>query len=192
MSITSDNGSNMLKLVDILNNEAEIDFLCQDGVIVAPTEESPQECEAPANHFAEPLYNDNLPDQRISEVIELYESSDAELELDQLISVDGPTNNFYDDVINSSVFTNGIMNLLLLIVFGIKCAAHTLQLAVRAALREANTVVTIKLCRTVAMALATQVHRYELMTAGIKCGIPHMDCLTRWSSTCLMVNLLYD
>lgn len=80
-------------------------------------------------------------------------------------------------------------------VISIKCAAHTLQLAVKDALlllaEEDRNVIT--LCREAAKFLRKVSVKNELRRSGMVCILPALDVTTRWSSTFLMVsNLTYQ
>lgn len=76
-------------------------------------------------------------------------------------------------------------------VYSIKCAAHTMQLAVKDSFQlidepDKN---VIDLCRHVATFLRKQSCRNEMRRLGLSCILPSLDVKTRWSSTYLMVNI---
>lgn len=77
----------------------------------------------------------------------------------------------------------------------IKCAAHTLQLAVKDALNDIDDedAEVINLSKEVSKQLRLHSIRNELKEAKIKIVLPKLDVETRWNSTYLMVrNIYYD
>lgn len=72
-------------------------------------------------------------------------------------------------------------------ITGIRCAAHSLQTAVRDGLTASDAGVFIAKCREIAKTLRTQVYLLEFRNQGAK--LPLMDNDTRWNSTYLMVCL---
>lgn len=76
-------------------------------------------------------------------------------------------------------------------IYKIKCAAHTVQLIVRDAMKQSNAENIIKVCRMAVKFLRKSQIRHELRAAGIPCITPKYDCVTRWSSTYLMVRVLF-
>lgn len=75
-------------------------------------------------------------------------------------------------------------------ITGIRCAAHTLQLAVIGALGGKNYKLLIRLCREVCKELRKQTTHGVLKTNHILFRIPSLDCLTRWNSTYTMVSII--
>jgi bifunctional polynucleotide phosphatase/kinase len=72
---------------------------------------------------------------------------------------------------------------------GVRCAAHTLQLAILDALAEPGIAVIAK-ARAVCKTLRSQTFMAAIRLAGQK--KPIIDCLTRWCSTCLMLERLIE
>lgn len=72
----------------------------------------------------------------------------------------------------------------------VNCASHTLQLVVKDGLnaipQEHKNV--IKLCREFAKFIRRQSSLNKLFKYGIKVKLPRLDCITRWSSTYMMVS----
>lgn len=75
-------------------------------------------------------------------------------------------------------------------IHGIRCAAHTLQLAVIGALKVTDFQILIRLSRAVCKELRKQTTIHELNENNIGFKIPSIDCLTRWNSTYTMVNII--
>lgn len=78
----------------------------------------------------------------------------------------------------------------LLLINGVNCAAHTMQLSVKGALAmlEVEHSNVIKLCREVAKFLRTENTRIEARNRNLKLILPSLDVETRWSSTYLLVS----
>lgn len=74
-------------------------------------------------------------------------------------------------------------------ISGIRCAAHTLQLAVIGALSTKNYKLFTRLCREVCKELRKQSTHDVLNANNITFKIPSIDCLTRWNSTYKMVSI---
>lgn len=71
---------------------------------------------------------------------------------------------------------------------GVRCASHTLQLAIRDALSsEKRFSFLIKLCRAVCKLLRKQSYANKLHDEGIMARVPRLDVVTRWNSTYIMV-----
>lgn len=74
---------------------------------------------------------------------------------------------------------------------GIRCAVHTLQLAIRDALKETGLNRLIKKCREICKLLRKGKLRTELMENNISIPVPNLDCKTRWNSIHRMVRIEY-
>lgn len=77
---------------------------------------------------------------------------------------------------------------------GISCAAHTVQLAVKDALAMLSILYfnVIKLAREVAKFLRKENIRIEMRNRKLESILPSLDIETRWSSTYLMVGVLFE
>lgn len=81
----------------------------------------------------------------------------------------------------------------LVLINGVNCAAHTLQLAIKNALfklgsQQSN---VIKLSREACKFIRLQKTIYEMEKRGIRKKFPALDVDTRWSSTYMMVRRKY-
>ncbi|KZR96122.1 Uncharacterized protein APZ42_009715, partial [Daphnia magna] len=72
---------------------------------------------------------------------------------------------------------------------GVRCSAHTLQLAILDALDEPGITIIAK-ARAVCKVLRSQTFMAAIRLAGQK--KPLINCLTRWCSTCLMLERLIE
>lgn len=181
LSITTDNGLNMLAMVKELQQSAEevqVDIDSEDhskfmndfNQSVTDLSSVSDECNID-DVIADLLSNRSVGDDDALNIL-----------LDE--------NETYDEL-----FENLICNLRnrggnsLLFVISIKCAAHTLQLAIKDALKMMPEEVlnVIKLCREAAKFLRQQSTKNEMRRLGITTILPPLDVVTRWSSTFCMV-----
>lgn len=194
ISVTTDNGSNMLSMVNKLNAENEIftfvDALRDDQVPVEFEVENLSETPETSNQTEyasqDQEFYDDASDEEIQRVLNDYEltATEEEIALEAILNGEVITGSFYEEELESLA---GEISSILITHFGIKCAAHTVQLSVWNALRKSNITSVIALYRVIAKTLKNQKNQYELMEMGIYFKIPRIDCLTRWSSTYTMV-----
>lgn len=177
VSFTIDNGKNLVAMGNLFNEDDD------DETTFAPSS-----CDERQSHLqAENLENegdfhDDLDDQEIFNMIETH-ADGCDLDEEELDDVLDPYEEVLSHVVGEFEIKSGN-------VFVIRCASHTLQLAVHDALKASNTIATISLCRTVAKALRIRTRINELTERGLKSKLPRLDCITRWNSTFIMVNIL--
>lgn len=177
ISITTDNGSNMLAMVKEVE---DILFKMRDG------SSTTLECEEQLNTLSNPNQSD--------------ENTDGEIDILLRKSID---DDILDELLDDVDFYEGLFEKLVselrnqtadhsLFVTSIKCAAHTIQLAVKDALKLLSTGNNnvIELCRLVAKFFRKQSTKNEMHEIGLTSTIPDLDCKTRWSSTYLMVMII--
>lgn len=179
ISITTDNAPNLTSMVKILNENFERE---QSNIETHNIETNANPSPAPPNHE---YFDVNTLDDEIRKVVSKChscEDSESDDELDEIL------NDEYDFEALIRSLRNKYASLTVN-VNGIKCAAHTLQLAVRDALDDKflNVKPVIELCRIVCKTLRKQSYVYILQENGIEIRSPRLDCLTRWSSTYTMV-----
>lgn len=75
-------------------------------------------------------------------------------------------------------------------IHSIRCAAHSLQLAVMSALAESAFAIIIRLCRAVCKELRKNGIIFDLNENNIYFTIPGIDCKTRWNSIYTMVTAI--
>lgn len=186
ISITTDNGSNMLAMVKNLENKLFEDADSQEQEInqidVSAIELGD---DAEAN-----FCSDEQTENEIEQVLKMNEVTDEDA-LDVLFD----DSSVYEELLEKLVFDmrkrSGNHHLFMA---SIKCAAHTLQLAVNDALKllgktDEN---IISLCRIVAKFLRLQSTKNEMHQVGLISIMPKLDVETRWSSTYLMVRNFYS
>lgn len=182
ISITTDNGSNMLAMV----KEVERILLQQQQ---EANDSQAQEVEAGQSHDQTQTQHTQSNKNIDSEIDELLNQSPEDDLLDELLD----EVNMYEDLFEK--FVTDLQNQTdnhSLFINSIKCAAHTTQLAVRDALKsmpktERN---VIELARMAAKFLRKDKTKNEMREAGIKSILPGLDVETRWSSTYLMVKII--
>lgn len=76
---------------------------------------------------------------------------------------------------------------------GIRCAAHTVQIAVKKSLKALpeDTMNAIKLCGRIAKILRLESTKYYLEDSGLKWKKPRLTVETRWGSTYVMVSTFF-
>lgn len=178
LSITTDNGSNMLAMVK------EVDMKLRQELEV---ETSQKEVIADSSHQNPifPLEDDDQTDVLINQVLEEVTIDDEDV-IDSLLDnndmhemlLNSLVSNLRSKSANSELFVNSI-----------KCAAHTIQLAVNDAInslpnKDQN---VIGLCRLAAKFMRKQTTKNMMLQAKLTSILPSLDCKTRWSSTYLMV-----
>lgn len=186
MSITTDNGRNVLKLVRDLRNFLNDELLNRPNVAVELNFGSSQ-----SNDNHQPDAN---IDRDIATVLTLPEITDEEaLDLifgEDEIDPDYPEHEALisvcvDELMHDNDFEN-VFN-----ITGVNCAAHTVQLAIQDALNclTESTRNVISLSRRVAKILRLKSTRCDLASANIQSKMPHLDVNTRWGSMYTMVSM---
>ncbi|XP_076284711.1 uncharacterized protein LOC143211135 [Lasioglossum baleicum] len=153
-SITTDNGSNMIKLVRLVENDQE-DFECYDIEDNSDSENSNS------------LSMDELRGTRNNEEFQLSLSDDEDT-----------ISNERDETIEKYRARS------------VRCAAHTLQLAVTDVLKDSDIAAIITNARRVCKKLRTPV--FKSLLKALQKKKPIIDCPTRWHSTLDMLEALLE
>lgn len=171
ITCTTDNGSNMLKMLD------EFDVFTSD----ISTENTNIEIES--DQTIEESNDQGLMDD--INIREVPISDDDALDL--IFDESSLFEDILEEMVNELQHQNDSQ---IFSVDSIRCAAYTLQLAVRDALDKISPNIknVIELCSRVAKFLRCKNAKVKLLKAGIKTILPSLDVLTRWSSTYLMVS----
>lgn len=178
ITITTDNGSNVLKMVRDIHEhlQAEIDRVRQTA--------TNEQIELIENDIANEGDTDALIDGLLSEENEI---SDDEAYQRLMEEVDFDQDN--STLLNAMSAEIASIGVDVWDITGINCAEHTLQLAVKDAVsklpRNFNNV--IKLCRRVCSFLRLQSTLNALDAIGMEHTVPRTENETRWGSTYLMV-----
>ncbi|XP_031330371.1 uncharacterized protein LOC116161229 [Photinus pyralis] len=156
-TITTDNGSNMIKAIKSLatsNGDLEIVEMDEDEAQDLEIDDEAQES----------LLN-SFPDDDILNLTNLLQPQEGDP---------------FPSHLNYHVF-----------ITGMRCAAHTLQLAVEGALSKDKSVAALILkARHIIKKLRTQTYLYMIKKQNLK--KPVIDCVTRWGSTMKMLESLLD
>lgn len=201
ITITTDNGANVLKMV------RDMEAYLREKVVETEPPPTPvksnQNCEAHQLHVLDEeaiereieavlATNENLTDDEVLGYIF------DEVERVEYTEEDGePTEN--DLRANENLLAAIQLNMedvhglnVMWEVKGINCAAHTLQLAIGGAIDStaAKNRNVIKLCSRVAQFMRNQTTKYVLDKAGIDYKKPRIEVTTRWCSLYLMVSFI--
>lgn len=183
ISITTDNGSNMLAMIKNLEKKLFGYSDCSSD-LENDTNAEPAEPHQNHEHYhdlehdiednIESFLQDNITDDDALDMI-LNEGDDYEGLLEKLVLDIRKRSG------NQVLFVNSI-----------KCAAHTIQLAVWDALgllqkKDQN---VIDLCRRAAKFLRLESTKNEMRRVGLTSILPALDVKTRWSSSYLMVRMI--
>lgn len=186
ISVTTDNASNMTSMIRHFNeifgkeadsesdkNDGETEFNIENGEFQADFQSSFPNAKNVSFHSS----------SHISNVVEEMESAepDSSEDLLSIIDVQPDVDTLLRDL--ETIFAELTLN-----VMGIRCAAHTLQLAVQNALKLSAFQILIRLCRVVIKELRKTSRQHELDSKNIAYEIPRLDCKTRWNSTYTMVS----
>lgn len=191
LSITTDNGANVLKMVrdveaillNVISNEAST--ITETTTIPQSTSKSNH---TPVQSQTEDELTDNEINNLLNDIEECTETEALENMLDDVVL---ESNANLLSAITDHMTTEHGMNVLWDIT-GVNCSAHTLQLAVHDAIKKLpwkhSNVIT--LCRSIVKMLRLDSCRIEMAAQGVKYSIPRLDVATRWGSLFMMV-LIY-
>lgn len=174
-SITTDNGANVVAIVDKLDDvelisleEDEEDVLRDIGVLVAEH-----------NNSVDLSTRENLTSDSAIQAIadQIIQEEALEAALDDTDEYDY----LLRDVIGNlphHISDN---------TFGIRCGAHTLQLIVRGGLKKSDFNRLIIMCRKIAKLFRTETFIREMRKMNLQCILPRLNVTTRWDSDYVMV-----
>lgn len=175
LSITSDNAANMiamLKRFNMLRDDEESD----------EEEESDEDDEnaATQQNDVEETNEEPESDDENTDWMELNDEEEAEL--DELLDDHDEYVKLIEECVNDLAKKTMVIN-------GIRCAAHTLQLGVRDALKLSQSARFIGEIRDICKFLRKNKSIRELMRNNIYVCLPRADCKVRWSSLYRMVSV---
>lgn len=197
LTITTDNGSNMLKMVRDMDHDLQKSTGEPESIPQTPKKSTRND-----THGAQStnLSDEEAIDREIEAALALEDEISEEQAYDLLFNGDD-SDDSDDDVdfeANDTLLgaiTSELVNkhgiALEWMILGINCAAHTKQLSIGDAVNnttEANRNV-IKLCGKVAKILRRSTTKFKLDKANIACKFPRLQVKTRWCSLYLMVNI---
>lgn len=188
VSITSDNASNMISMIKLFNRELEEE---SDDSITDNSLEN--DCEdIDDNDF---MWSGIL-DEEINRVVDDYNTINS-MTVDEIEAKrrNDEASEILDDSSHYLELLKDLENefiLHTLITNGIRCAAHTLQLAMKGALKSTKIATLLNVCRTACKLLRKQSYKNRLRNANIKIPLPNLDCAVRWNSTFRMVKWIFE
>lgn len=194
ITITTDNGSNVLKMVrDMETHLHSAVEECRQSTTPSASMQNQN------NHLLRDIGNDEAVDREIDDIV----SAEVELTDDQaidliLLQIDGDDSvpNEFDleanqnllDVMQSNMENDYGLDVLW-DVTGINCIVHTLQLVIKDAIKAlgkaARNLISLARCAVKYLRLTTTEH--ELRAAGVDYNRPRIDVVTRWGSLYQMV-----
>lgn len=175
ISITTDNGKNVVKMVNDFNEINHTSFITlNDSVSRSLLDEFNQE------------------DQNVDEQIQnmLIQSDEEALDIifheQQRIENTAQSPNVLTSVASEFIGKDRIWH-----TTGFNCVAHCVQLSIGDSIKllDSNDSNIIVLCREVTKFLGKQTTTYEMKQKSFQFSMPRIDCKTRWSSTCIMVSI---
>lgn len=148
----------------------------------------------------EPGHSELLDNYRIEQILNELDANDEE-EINSLLDDNNFSLNddnddweFDNRLIDSNIIINSASEASIrpVLINGINCAAHTVQLAVKSAISRLSIEHSniISLATKVVKFLRKESTRNEVRNRGFKLKVPSFDTPTRWSSTYMMVIFL--
>lgn len=188
ITITSDNASNMLATVKLFSRISDPRVENVSGNEYE-SDDSEQMDEQLKNAD---IYDDDFIQAEISEILDEYNTiqSTTEAEFLEMESRDAEIQEILDDSSDFIELLKTLQNefaMRTLNSHGIKCAAHTLQLAVNKALKWPKIRVLIAMCRVACKLLRKAAYKNRIREQNLEIVLPKLDCKVRWNSTYEMV-----
>lgn len=197
ITITTDNGSNMLKMVRDMDHDLQKSSGEPESIPQTPKKNNPNTMHAQSTNLTDEeaidreieaalaLEDDITESEAYDMIFDGFEESDEEDD-----DVDfGARDTLLAAISSELVNQHGIASDWM--ILGINCAAHTKQLSIGDAVKkttQANRNV-IKLCGKVAKILRRSSTKYRLAEANLEYKFPRLQVKTRWCSLYLMVNI---
>lgn len=175
LSITCDNAANMiamLKRFNMLRDDEESDEEIES--------DEDDENAGTQHNDVEEMDGEPESDDESTDWMELDDEEEAEL--DELLDDHDEYVKLVEKCVNDLAMKTMVIN-------GIRCAAHTLQLGVRDALKLSRSAQFIGVIRDICKFLRKNKSVRELMHNNIYICLPRADCKTRWSSLYRMVSI---
>lgn len=185
VSITSDNASNMLSMIKSFNKDQEL-----------AGETCNKECSNDDGALNENCGNTDyyIIDGEIDKIINEYNVMNTmtvgEVETERR---NAEACEILDDTSHYLNLLKNLQNDFILHTLnasGIKCAAHTLQLAMKSALDTLKIQTLIGVCRMACKMMRKQSYKNTMHEQNFKVVFPKLDCEVRWNSTFKMVTKL--
>lgn len=177
ISFSVDNGSNVKKMVEDFNQEAS-----DETVGVEQAMEQIDSVFVQCPDMNSNILTMNEPNiEEINRLIGENNQFEEDEDLDDILNDDDDYFNGVAAIVETD-YAPETMN-----VHRIPCAAHTLQLAVKAFLENPEISTLVELCRTIAKILHRPTYKYELTEQKIVIRVIRLDCSVRWNFVHRMV-----
>lgn len=206
LSITTDNASNMSAMVNLMNaNESNANRERVEERIETPDDddddneedgsdsdwsdedETDDPYEIPKAFFDMATDYPHEDDNGCLEFDAADDNSEADSEENERLNDANELLNETDDLNRLLKELEKRFSVHTLNINGIRCAVHTLQLAIRDALKETELNKLINKCREICRLLKKSKVKKLLRRNNISITVPKLDCKTRWNSTYSMV-----
>lgn len=184
ISFTTDNANSMTAMVQLMN-----DHPVSDAEIV-DDEDDDDSIDGENDWYQDTIPAFDMKPQADNDV----EQNEAECSISDSDSDEGDRCNEANNILNENedfdkllkelrqTFSAYTMN-----INGIRCAAHTIQLAIQDALASDDIKTLLKKCKRICKLLRKKKVRFLLRQNNIKIPLPRLDCQTRWNSKFRMV-----
>lgn len=181
IAITTDNGGNVVKMVRSMTTQMVAIESANQTALFHETNENTPSCDDEIENYLQ-----DVPDYTDEQALNiLFDHAESEDEIGDDIFEE---HNILLNAMTSSLQNSSGLDFVWTIA-GIRCAAHTLQLAINDALISLQKVVknVITLSRRISKTMRLKSTAHQLKLANIKYSIPRLDVETRWCSTYTMV-----
>lgn len=178
ISFNTDNANSMTAMVQLINDHPadNIDSVDdEDDIGDGDNSDDEEENDCHSNI----LFDMNAEESNVSD--SGTDDEDRRNEIEEILN----ENSDFDQLLKElqRTFSAYTMN-----INGIRCAAHTIQLAVQDALASINIKTLLKKCKKMCKLLRKKKTRFILRRNNIAITQPRLDCKTRWNSEFRMVN----
>lgn len=186
LTVSTDNGSNILKMVRDMDNILQDTTSTENNDAQEQTESIFEQVDD--NVTETENHTDELIAKMLSDLEETSDDQTLGLLFDDLFSESHT--NLLNDMTEQIIGDSGPN--IIFDITGVNCAAHTLQLAIKDALKDLSEMHTnvIKLCRSVAKALRLKSIKQKMARKQYR--IPRLEGDTRWGSLYLMVEKTFS
>lgn len=177
MTITTDNGANVLKMV------RDLEDILQSGI--DKINQTTDEQQANTNTNFDSLRNEEELDEEIDELLLITDDITDDEAID--IIINETNNQTLLNAMSIELEQSGVD--FLFDITGVNCAVHTLQLAIKDALAKMSKSFrnVIELCRIVCKVIRLKSCEIEMDKQNIPYKKPRLENATRWGSMFLMV-----
>lgn len=198
ISLTTDNANSMLSMVKLMNDHPTNDNEIIDDEDEDTEDDDEDDSDEEYGGQLTPETITRLPFdmniQGLETLDNVIQQCDAEISVCDSESDDDDRRNEVNGILNETDEFDELLKELqqnfsayTMHINGIRCAAHTVQLAVQDALDTDDMKTLLKKCKKLCKLLRKKKVRFILRTHNIRIKLPRLDCKTRWNSKFRMV-----